>query len=54
LLEYRLANNIMWPIIPKNLQISYKIFQIIISDNSFNNNNGNCSECRFNIDDIFK
>ena len=29
LLEYRLANNNLWPLPPKYLQINYKIFQII-------------------------
>ena len=54
LLEYRLANNIMWPIIPKNLQISFKIFQIIIIDNSSNNNLSNSLEAKFDFNHLLR
>ena len=43
-LEYRLSNNMMWPLPPSYLQINYKIFQIILifvplnSNLSFNSN----------------
>ena len=54
LLEYRVAYNIMWPLIPKNIQISYKIFQIVIINNSFLNNISNSLESKFDFDDVFK
>ena len=38
LIEYRLGSSILWPVLPPHLQISYKIFQIIIiSDPSYVN-----------------
>ena len=38
LIEYRLGSAVFWPIPPKYLQISYKIFQILVlSDSSYNN-----------------
>jgi small subunit ribosomal protein S4 len=52
LLEYRLANNIMWPIIPKHVQISYKLFQIIVIDNSITNTTSNNLEAKFHFDTI--
>ena len=54
LLEYRLANNIIWPLPPKNMQISYKLFQIIIINNSITNNTSNNLEAKFDFDTIFK
>lgn len=54
LLEYRLANNIIWPLPPKNMQISYKLFQIIIIDNSITNNTSNNLEAKFDFDTVFK
>ena len=38
LIEYRLGSSILWPVLPTYLQVSYKIFQIIIiSDPSYAN-----------------
>ena len=41
LLEYRLANNNLWPLPPKYLQINYKIFQIILVSAPLNSNLSN-------------
>lgn len=54
LLEYNLAHNIMWPIVPKHLQISYKIFQIIVIDDSINTNISNLLEAKFDFDTLLK
>ena len=38
LIEYKLGNSVLWPMPPKYLQVSYKIFQIImLEDVSFSN-----------------
>ena len=41
LLEYRLANNNLWPLPPKYLEINYKIFQIVVVSSPLNNNLSN-------------
>lgn len=35
LIEYRLGNSILWPLPPKYLQISYRIFQVIVLEEIF-------------------
>ena len=38
LLEYRLGSHRLWPLTPSYLQVSYKLFQIIVIEDSFNSN----------------
>lgn len=53
LLEYRLANNGIWTLPPKYLQIDYKIFQIIIVSDPINNNLSNNFISKINFDTVF-
>lgn len=52
LLEYRLANNVMWVLPPKYLQINYKIFQILVLFDSININLANSFNNKINFDNI--
>lgn len=54
LLEYRLANNNIWPLPPKYLQINYKIFQIIITSNPLNINLANNFDTKIDFETIIK
>ena len=52
LLEYRLANNNLWPLPPKYLQINYKIFQIIVISTPLNSNLSNNFQTKLNFDTV--
>ena len=52
LLEYRLANNSIWVLPPKYLQINYKLFQIIVVSNPINANLSNNFNTKLNFDTI--
>tara|TARA_B100000780_G_scaffold275196_1_gene241411 strand:+ start:2484 stop:3215 length:732 start_codon:yes stop_codon:yes gene_type:complete len=49
LIEYKLGNSVLWPIPPKYLQISYKIFQIIIIEDVSYSNFGNSLPGKFDV-----
>ena len=53
LLEYRLANNKMWVLPPKHLQVNYKIFQVLVLFDPLKTNLSNNFNNKLNFDTIF-
>jgi small subunit ribosomal protein S4 len=53
LIEYRLANNKMWVLPPKYLQVNYKIFQILVLFDPIKTNLSNNFNNKLSFDNIF-
>lgn len=54
LLEYFLLNSQIWPLPPKYMQVSYKIFQIIIIDDIKTDSASNQFNLWLNLNDVIK
>lgn len=54
LLEYFLLNSCVWPLPPKHMQVSYKIFQIIIIDDIKVYNTSNIYTMWLNLNEVMK
>lgn len=54
LLEYFLLNSQIWPLPPKHMQVSYKVFQIMIMDDIKTSNTSSAFTMWLNLNDVLK
>ena len=54
LIEYRLGSSVFWPIPPKFLQISYKIFQILVVSDASRSNFSNSLPAKLDFNTVLR